>query len=112
MADYANDVIKHHASTYTKKNPLFLYLPFQDVHSPLQVPDKYLALYPNITNKARKTLSGLLLLKMYFRIFIIHYFLAKVSALDDAVGKIISSLKLNGLYKNSIILFTADVSCF
>ena len=35
--------------------------------------------------------------------------LAKVSALDDAVGKIISSLKLNGLYKNSIILFTADV---
>ena len=64
MADYANDVIKHHASTLTKKNPLFLYLPFQDVHSPLQVPDKYLALYPNITNKARKTLSGLLVLQM------------------------------------------------
>ena len=38
------------------------------------------------------------------------FFLAKVSALDEAVGKIVSSLKLNGLYKNSIILFSADVS--
>lgn len=74
MADYANDVIKHHASTYTKKNPLFLYLPFQDVHSPLQVPDKYLALYPNITNKARKTLSGLLVLQMYLKILRKLYF--------------------------------------
>ena len=36
--------------------------------------------------------------------------LAKVSAMDNAVGKIIESLRENGLYENSIIVFTSDVS--
>ena len=36
-----------------------MYLPFQDVHEPLQAPKKYVDLYRNkIKNKARRKLSG------------------------------------------------------
>ena len=58
MPEYADNVIRNHVENY-KSQPLFMYLPFQDVHSPLQVPEKYLKLYPNIKNKARKTYSGM-----------------------------------------------------
>ena len=33
-----------------------------------------------------------------------------VTALDDAVGKVVTSLKKNKMYKNTFIVFTADVS--
>jgi len=89
IAEYADELIRSHVVEY-KDNPLFLYLPFQDVHSPLEVPDEYLDLYPNMKNKARQKFS------------------AKVSALDDSIGKIIKSLRENGLYENSLIVFTAD----
>ena len=58
MPEYADNVIHNHVENY-KSQPLFMYLPFQDVHSPLQVPEKYLKLYPNIKNKARKKYSGM-----------------------------------------------------
>ena len=59
ISRFANDVISQHAEEHkTKKQPLFLYLPFQDVHSPLEVPQKYLKLYPNIKNTARRKFSG------------------------------------------------------
>ena len=37
---------------------------------------------------------------------------AMVTALDDAVGKIVTSLKKNKMYKNTFIMFTADVSSY
>ena len=40
------------------ENPLFLYLPFQSVHGPLQVPKKYTDMYPNVKNTERKIYSG------------------------------------------------------
>ena len=57
IAEYADEIIKTHSEEY-KDNPLFLYLPFQDVHSPLEVPDEYLDLYPNEKNRARQKFSG------------------------------------------------------
>ncbi len=53
----AEEAIREHA---TKKadQPLFLYLPFQSVHSPLEVPQIYEDMYPNEHNQARKTFSG------------------------------------------------------
>ena len=35
-----------------------------------------------------------------------------VTALDDAVGKIVTSLKKNKMYKNTFIVFTADLSTY
>merc|ERR1711899_128557 len=89
IAEYADEIIRSHSEEH-QDNPLFLYLPFQDVHSPLEVPQEYLDLYPDMKNKARQKFS------------------AKVSALDAAVGNIVMSLRESGLYENSIIVFTAD----
>lgn len=69
---------------------MFLYLPFQSVHNPIQVPKVYEDMYPNITNTGRRQFSGM------------------VTAMDDAIGKVIESLKRNGMFNNTLIIFTAD----
>uniref|UniRef100_A0A2C9LQ74 Sulfatase N-terminal domain-containing protein n=1 Tax=Biomphalaria glabrata TaxID=6526 RepID=A0A2C9LQ74_BIOGL len=54
-ATRAEEIIKSH----DPDTPLFLYLPFQNVHEPLEVPDQYLKLYPNISDENRRNLSGM-----------------------------------------------------
>ena len=89
VAERAAKLIGEHAERYADK-PMFMYLPFQNVHGPLQVPIEYEELYPGIKNKKRRVFSGM------------------VSALDDAVGIIVEKLKNTGLFENTIIVFTAD----
>ncbi|XP_043196763.1 arylsulfatase I-like [Amphibalanus amphitrite] len=76
--------------THPADRPLFLYLAFQSVHAPLQVPRRYWDLYPGVRDKSRRT------------------FLGMVSALDDAVQRVESALRAAGLYDNTVIIFTAD----
>nr|XP_022321355.1 arylsulfatase J-like isoform X3 [Crassostrea virginica] len=89
----ANNIIQKHNTS----EPLFLYLPFQAVHSGnlpsgkyLQAPTKYIKKFPHIQNTQRRTYA------------------AMVSALDDAVGSIVQNLKDKKMYSNSIIVFTTD----
>ena len=77
-------------STHNKSQPLFLYLPFQSPHGPVQVPEMYENIYSNIENEGRRKYLGM------------------VSALDDAIGSVVDSLKENGLYDETVILFTSD----
>ncbi|KAK3588141.1 hypothetical protein CHS0354_012199 [Potamilus streckersoni] len=77
-------------SQHNKSRPMFLYLPFQSVHEPIQVPKKYEDLYPNIKTDGRRKYSGM------------------VSALDEAIGNVTDSLKRNGMFDNTFIIFTAD----
>ncbi|CAL4065161.1 unnamed protein product, partial [Meganyctiphanes norvegica] len=70
--------------------PLFLYYSFQSVHKPLQVPKSYERSYKNIKNENRRT------------------FLGMTTAMDEAVGRLIKSLKRTGHYDNSIIVFSTD----
>jgi hypothetical protein len=59
ITTHAVETIQAHAAKESSNSsPLFLYLPFQDVHSPLQVPKKYEDLYPNILNVARRQYCG------------------------------------------------------
>lgn len=72
-----------------KTKPLFLYVPFNAVHSPLQVPDSYLQAYPTLSGPRQK-LAGML------------------SAVDEAIGQIVAALDKAGLRDNTLILFSAD----
>lgn len=87
IADHAIDLINN---IDPDTQPLYLYLPFQSAHAPLQVPEKYENIYKNISTKSRRTYCGM------------------VSALDEAVGNITEALRFRGFLKNAIIVFTAD----
>jgi len=53
--------IQEHATSQSAETPLFLYLPFQNVHSPLQAQDEDLNAEPcaSVTNANRKTFCGM-----------------------------------------------------
>ena len=80
-----SDVMREH----DKSKPLFMYIPMQNVHTPLQVPQGYIDMYPNETGARQK-------------------YLALVTSMDDYVAHIVQELKNNGLYDNSIIIFSSD----
>ena len=57
-------------SRQPKEQPLFLYLPFQNVHFPFQAPQEWIDKFSYIEDEKRRT------------------FAAMVATLDDAVGKV------------------------
>ncbi|HEY1173707.1 MAG TPA: arylsulfatase [Verrucomicrobiae bacterium] len=73
----------------SKEKPFFLYVPFNAVHTPLQVPEKYTEPYTKLTGQ-RKTLAGML------------------AALDEAVGQIVGAVENKGFRKNTIFIFSSD----
>ncbi|XP_046553561.1 arylsulfatase I-like [Haliotis rubra] len=82
----AIDIIMNH----DKSKPMYLYLPFQAVHGPLQVPAKYSDRYSHIHDLNRMVYSGM------------------VSALDDAVYNITTVLENLGFMDNLLLVFTTD----
>ena len=72
-----------------KSKPLFLYLPFNGVHSPFQVPDSYLKPYGALKGNRQK-LAGML------------------AAVDEAIAQIEESLKKAGMLENTLIVFSSD----
>jgi len=72
-----------------KDKPLFLYVPFNAVHAPHQVPEKYKEPYKDLP-EPRKTYAGM------------------VAAMDEAVGKILGALEETGRRRNALIFFSSD----
>jgi len=70
--------------------PLFLYVPFNAPHSPLQAPQEYLDRYASIEKPQRQKYA------------------AMVSCVDDQIGRIASALEKKGLAKNTLICFSSD----
>jgi arylsulfatase A-like enzyme len=73
-----------------KDKPYFLYLPFNAQHAPLQAPKKYLDRFPLIENENRRN------------------FAAIMSAMDDAVGRVLAKVKEMGQEENTLIFFFSD----
>jgi arylsulfatase A-like enzyme len=90
---YSTELIGKEASRLIrerdKSKPLFLYVPFNGVHTPHQVPDRYLALYPKLTGERK-------------------IYAAMTTAVDDAVGEIIKAVDDEKLRKNTLIIFSSD----
>ena len=69
--------------------PLFLYMPFQAVHCPIEVPAHYAEPYAAL-DQSRRQFAGML------------------AALDAAVGRVRASLEARGMWKDTLLFFTTD----
>ncbi|XP_046566685.1 arylsulfatase B-like [Haliotis rubra] len=91
---YSADVYTERAieiiKTHDKSKPLYLYLPFQSVHVPLEVPKRFEDMYKNIETINRRIYCGM------------------VTALDEAVGRVVQSLEEEGFMDNLLLVFTSD----
>ncbi len=85
LAREASRLIAEHDAS----RPLFLYVPFNAVHSPHQVPERYMEPYANLKGN-RRTYAGML------------------AAMDEAIGQIVGALDTKGLRKNTLIFFCSD----
>jgi len=83
--DECVDFIRRH-----KDEPFFLYASFNAPHAPLQATDEDIALYSHIENEKRRN------------------YCAMVHRLDVNVGRIVSELKEQELYDNTVIVFLSD----
>ncbi|XP_053649609.2 arylsulfatase B [Cherax quadricarinatus] len=77
-------------SSRNPEDPMFLYLPFQSVHFPLEVPEEYTEPYSFVKDENRTIVLGM------------------ISAMDEAVGRVVDALRTTGHYDNSVIVFTTD----
>jgi arylsulfatase A-like enzyme len=72
-----------------KDKPLFLYVAFNAVHAPHQVPERYKQPYQALP-EPRRTYSGML------------------AAMDEAIGQILAALDETGRRRNAFIFFSSD----
>ena len=86
LADESVRLIERHDLS----RPLFLYVPFNAVHSPFQAPEPYNSMYRNIKAKNKRIYAGM------------------VTCMDDAIGRIISALDKRGVRRNTLIIFCSD----
>jgi len=85
LADEAVRLIEKH----DPDRPLFLYLAFNAVHVPHQVPPEYKEPYANLP-EPRRTYAGM------------------VAAMDEAIGRVLAALDRKHMRHNTLILFSSD----
>lgn len=72
------------------QKPMFLYVPFNAPHAPLQAPPEALEAYQSIQNKKRRTYA------------------AMVTEVDAAIGKVVAALKERQQFESTLIFFCSD----
>lgn len=90
---YTTHLIAREAADFVRRQdgakPFFLYVPFNAVHGPFQVPDSYMKPYAKLPEPRRK-LAGML------------------AAMDEGVGRIISAIDEKGFRTNTLFIFSSD----
>jgi arylsulfatase A-like enzyme len=88
---YATDLIANAAKNiiagHDPKRPLFLYVPFNAPHTPLQAPEHYIDKYAHLPDQKQR----------------IHA--AMVACMDDAIGKIQGALDEHGYKREETLMF-------
>ena len=90
---YLTDVVANKSIDFIKRtasSPFMLYVAFNAVHTPMQAPDEYLARFPNIADSQRRTYAAML------------------SAMDDAIGRIMAALREKGDEGRTLVVFFND----
>lgn len=91
---YTTDLLAAEASKLIRgrdaKRPLFLYVPWNAPHSPLQAPDDLLKKYASISDERRRKYA------------------AMVEAMDRSIGEVLKTLEEEKIAENTLILFASD----
>lgn len=85
FAEEAEGFIEKH-----RNEPFLLYVPFNAPHTPFQVPQSYFDRFASEADTNKR----------------VYY--AMISALDDAVGRIVDKVRASGLEEKTLIAFTSD----
>jgi arylsulfatase A-like enzyme len=91
--EYLTDALAREAVSFIdrhKVEPFFLYLPFNAVHTPMEAGQKYLDRFKDIKDGLRRTHAAML------------------SAMDDAIGRVLAKLREHGLEEKTLIVFLSD----
>jgi arylsulfatase A-like enzyme len=91
--EYLTDALAREAVAFIdqhKSEPFFLYLPFNAVHAPLQASEKYLSRFADIKDTKRRT------------------FAAMMTAMDEAVGRVLARLTELKLTGQTLVVFVSD----
>jgi len=75
---------------HNDSQPLFVYLPFQSVHGPLQAPQAQIKKYHYIKDVARRKYA------------------AMVTTMDEALAKVVEAFKAKGIWNDTVLIFTTD----
>ncbi|MEN8186418.1 MAG: arylsulfatase [Bacteroidota bacterium] len=106
--EYAPEKIHRKALSFIKQNkdtPFFMYYASPLPHLPLQVPDKYVEKYRKAFGEEEPYLGE----KGYFpNRYPKAAYAAMISYLDNQLGELIATLKEEGIYENTVILFSSD----
>lgn len=91
--EYLTDAFAREAVAFIDrhaKEPFFLYLAFNAVHTPMHATDARLQQFGSVSNKERRTYAAM------------H------TAMDEAIGKVLEKLRTHGLEENTLIFFFSD----
>jgi len=113
---YCSDIFTDEAISFIRKNqketgkPFFAYLSFNAPHTPLQLPEEYYKLYKDLEFQADAfaTFDPVLDKMTAKDIEDAKKVYGMVTNIDDNIGKLILSLKENGMYDNTILVFLTD----
>jgi arylsulfatase A-like enzyme len=90
--EYLTDAMARESVDFIKKDdkrPFFLYLAFNAVHAPMEAPSKYTDPFTELTG-TRKTFAGM------------------QTAMDTAVGRVLTSLRVKKIEDNTVVFFLSD----
>jgi arylsulfatase A-like enzyme len=91
--EYLTDAFSREAVAFVErhnKEPFFLYLAYNAVHTPMQGPERYKDGFKHITEQKRRIYAGML------------------TAMDEGIGKLLAKLRELNLEKDTLLFFIND----